>query len=123
MVAKKHASIEAALRGLLVHLGGRTLADDEPAGMTAARIVDRLHGGEGGPELPEYLALVPLGYWLAGMVAFYGGEPIGESTGPIAAQLLAVLRGGDGLAESRSDTRYPGDILADVLAELRKRKT
>ena len=87
------ASIDGALRAILEHLGGRVLSADEPAGMTAARIVDRLHGGEGGPEMPEFLALVPLGYWLAEMVAFYGGEPVSEMTQSVAAQLLGVVRG------------------------------
>ncbi len=119
--ASPRASIDDALRAILAHLGGRTLASDEPAGMIAARICDRLHGGDGGEELPEYLALVSLGYWLADMVAFFGGAPVSEMTQPVAAQLLGVLRGGDGLEESRLDKRYPGLILMDVLAELRKR--
>ncbi len=86
--------------------------------MIAARIVDILHGGRGGEELAEFLALVPLGRWLAEMVAVYGGEPVSEMTGPVAAQLLGVLRGSDGVEASRLDNRYPGDILNDVLAEL-----
>jgi hypothetical protein len=117
------ASIDDALRGILAHLGGRTCAPDEPAGMIAARIVDILHGGDGGERLPEFLALVPLGRWLAEMVAVYGGEPVGESTPEVAAQLLGVLRGGDGIAESRTDRRYPGDILMDVLAELQRARS
>ncbi len=87
--------------------------------MIAARIVDRLHGGVADEGLPEFLALVPLGYWLAAMVAFFGGEPVSEMTQPVAAQLLGVLRGGDGLEESRLDKRYPGAILNDVLEALR----
>jgi len=91
--------------------------------MIAARIVDLLHGGDGGDSLPEFLALVPLGRWLAEMVAVYGGEPVSEVTGAVAAQLLAVLRGSDGIEASRLDKRYPGDILDDVLAELKVQST
>lgn len=83
--------------------------------MIAARIVDRLHGGEGDESLPGFLALVPLGYWLAEMVAFFGGQPVSEMTQPVAAQLLGVLQGGDGVSESRLDKRYPGEILRDVI--------
>jgi hypothetical protein len=109
------ASIDDALKGILAHLGGRTYAPDEPAGMIAARIVDILHGGDGSERLPEFLALVPLGRWLAEMVAVYGGEPVSEATPEVAAQLLGVVRGGDGIAESKTDRRYPGEILMDVL--------
>jgi hypothetical protein len=116
-------SIDAALRTILAHLGGRTYAADEPAGMIAARIVDRLHGGEADEGLPEFLALVPLGYWLAEMVAFFGGEPVSEMTQPVAAQLLGVLRGRDGIGQSRLDNRYPGAILNDVLAEMIERQS
>ena len=115
------ASIDDALKGILAQVGGRTYSADEPAGMVAARIVDILHGGEGGPDMPEFLALVPLGRWLAEMVAVFGGKPVGEMTQPVAAQLLAVLRGNDGVEASSVDRRYPGDILADVLAEIRQR--
>jgi len=90
--------------------------------MIAARIVDTLHGGDGGDSLPEFLALVPLGRWLAEMVAVHGGEPVSEMTGPVAAQLLGVLRGSDGVEASRLDKRYPGDILNDVLAELKAQR-
>ena len=114
-------SIDQALRDILAHLGGSPRTEDEPAGMLAARIVDRLHGGEGGEELPEFLALVSLGYWLADMVAFFGGDPVSEMTQPVAAQLLGVLRGTDGLTEARTDRRYPGEILRDVVLELEKR--
>jgi hypothetical protein len=117
------ASIDEALKRILAHLGGRTLSPDEPAGMIAARIVDILHGGDGGEGLPEFLALVPLGRWLAEMVAVFGGEPVSEMTQPVASQLLGVLHGGDGIEESRLDTRYPGEILMDVLAELEGRST
>lgn len=110
------AGIDDSLRAILARLGGRTYADDEPAGMIAARIVDRLHGRGGGENVPEFFALVSLGYWLADMVAFFGGTPVSERTAEVAAQLLGVLRGGDGLEEARSDHRYPGDILADVAA-------
>ncbi|HXH21057.1 MAG TPA: hypothetical protein VNN10_03430 [Dehalococcoidia bacterium] len=119
MTYRRAASIDEALRGILAHLGGRTYAVDEPAGMVAARIVDILHGGDGGERLPEFLALVPLGRWLAEMVAVFGGQPVSESTQEVAAQLLGVLRGGDGVVESRTDRRYPGDILNDVLETLR----
>lgn len=114
----ERASIDNALKAMLAHLGGRTLSPDEPAGMIAARIVDILHGGDGGGRLPEILSLVPLGRWLAEMVAFFGGGPVGEMTQPVAAQLLGVLRGGDGVEESMLDKRYPGEILRDVLQEL-----
>jgi hypothetical protein len=109
------ASIDDALKAILAHVGGRIYSADEPAGMIAARIVDRLHGGEGDESLPEFLALVPLGYWLAEMVAFFGRQPVSEMTQPVAAQLLGVLRGGDGVSESRLDKRYPGEILRDVI--------
>jgi hypothetical protein len=117
----RRGSIDGALHGLLRLLGGRTLAPDEPAGMVAARIVDRLHGGEAAARLPEFLALVPLGYWLAEMVAYFGGAPLSESTQDAAAQLLGVLRGGDGRREAALDKRYPGDILEDVVEEVRRR--
>jgi hypothetical protein len=112
------ASIDDALRDILAALGGRTLSSDEPAGMIAARIVDILHGGDGGASLPEFLALVPLGRWLAEMVAVYGGTPVSEMTQPVAAQLLGVLRGGDGIEEAKLDKRYPGEILRDVAREI-----
>jgi hypothetical protein len=120
-VGARRGSIDGALRGILQHLGGRTLAPDEPAGMVAARIVDRLHGGEPEARLPEFLALVPLGYWLAEMVAYFGGAPVSEATQEAAAQLLGVLRGGDGRRQAALDKRYPGEILEDVLEEVRKR--
>jgi len=104
---------------MLAHLGGSAAAPDEPAGMVAARIVDILNGGEGGEDLPDVLSLMPLGYWLAEMVRFFGGEPASETTGAAAAQLLSVLRGGDGVAAAALDERYPGDILGDVLDILR----
>lgn len=112
------ASIDESLREILARLGGQPLAADEPAGMLAARIVDILHGGDGGASLPEFLALVSLGYWLADMVAFFGGTPVGEMTQQVGAQLLGVLRGGDGLEEARLDNRYLGEILKDVLSEM-----
>jgi hypothetical protein len=115
------ASINASLRDILHQLGGASPSPDEPAGMIAARIVDRLHGGPADESLPEVLSLVPLGRWLADMVAFFGGHPVSEMTQPVAAQLLGVLRGTDGISESRLDNRYLGEILRDIAVELAHR--
>jgi hypothetical protein len=110
------SSIDGALLAILRYLGGSPVAADQPAGMTAAQIVARLHGEEREP--PEFFALVPLGYWLCDMIAFFGGTPAVEAAGPAAAQLLRVLRGSEGRVEAETDTRYPGDILMDILGAL-----
>ena len=110
------ASIDGALLAILQRLGGNPVAADQPAGMTAAQIVGILHGEAKDP--PEFFALVPLGYWFCDMIAFFGGTPVVEAAGGAAAQLLGVLRGGDGGAEVESDKRYPGDILMDILEAL-----
>jgi len=109
------ASIEGALLAMLARLGGKPLAPDQPAGMTAAQVAGILDGETAPP--PEFFALVPLGYWFCDMIAFFGGRPSHEAAGPAASQLLAQLRGPEE-ADGGGRERYLGEVLWDILGAL-----
>ncbi len=105
---------------MLRRLGGTPQASDCPsAGLTAAQIVDVLHGGDGYVE--PVRALVPLGRSLAEMTAFFGGRPADESAPAAAAELLRTLRRDPDEAPLDGE-RYLGDVLFDVLEALPRRR-
>jgi hypothetical protein len=116
-VAEEELNTAAILRLMLTKAGGDGDASrDRPPGYVAAQVLDVLLGGDG--DLPDVMALHPLGATLAEMTRVFGGEPTTLEAQQAAAELLRVLRGEEG---GPPDERPLRAILRDVLEAMPSR--